>query len=239
MKDFEDLTDREVAELTEEELQAYQKMALMEAGCVIPPAPKAPDLVEPKAALRQKVYYQVQAGKGSYKSVIAGAVFETLEQAQAFINLKPFDSDYDYRVGHQYKHAEPLKDPVIEPVTLYEKEDIDKIKPILVSNETKRKEHAEEVQERDKAVESAARITEWITNKWLECRQNQRHYTAVLATFAEYLAMTENDKSVATRFLVKAYGQETLRTVVEWFGENCGLDAALLVEPEEQKGQEP
>ena len=42
-------------------------------------------------------------------------MFNTLEQAQAFIELCPYFHDYDYEVGSEFQYVKPMVEAKIQP----------------------------------------------------------------------------------------------------------------------------
>jgi hypothetical protein len=214
MKSYWDLTKKERSVLGREEVQSYLDYELMEKGILKAAAPELKAL-KPIEEIPTKTYYE-----------ICGLYFDTYEKAKQVALLRPLQKDYDYEVGSNYRYAKDPYDTDIGTVDLYDKNDLQKIRTVLVENK-EIKDHNEKLQkEYNEQKKKEEECLQNMLNDWMDCCNLKDKYQKVLDTKAEYIRMTGGDEIVAKKFLLKVYSKEDIAAAEEWFGvmihETCG-----------------
>lgn len=197
MKSYYDLSNKERAKLTYEELQPYLDVELMINGCVkvIPyesiELKKIPELTK-------KVWYKV----GEY-------VFDSIEKANSFIMLSPYRSDYEYQCGYDYKYAEEL-DSSIQQVYLYEHKQLNEIKDILIFNKQAKEKNDKLTSEYNKKSSESTKIFDGIYLDWNSCKDHIIELEKVYKTYLSYLGLTNGDENIAHNFLKKVFSDSVI-----------------------------
>lgn len=204
-----DLSERERSQLSEEEVQGMLAIQLMESGC---PQPREPELLEvPKVEFEPKDYYAVVNG---YSSI---AVFEKIEDAEAFLKLPLLEESYDYAAGSDYSFAKRM-DPKIVNKKLYTHQHVLDAKGLLERVELA-KRHNKSEQDRYSVESKAAQdAVSGVWSDWQECRVKESESYAVRRTYEEYKDLCDGDADKAFVFLVKAKGADEVVEAFEWLG---------------------
>lgn len=210
IKTYWDHTEKERSELSEEEVKALLDLHLMEKGVLKVKAPVLATIKDEPVLPKVKVFKV----SDSYSH---GVAFETIEQAQAFCDLKPLKLDYDYSMGDRYMRADPLECKISQ-VDVFERGALltaasllKEIKAAKEANEKAERVFADE----NKKVESC--LSEVWSDYWEQKHTGERH-NKLIATWNEYLKMTGNDEKIASGFLKKAFTVETINEASEWTG---------------------
>lgn len=209
MRTYWDYSEKERLALSKEEVKALLDLHLMEKGVL---KVKAPELVKIEEApvLNQHKVFKVEAG---YNAI----AFECIEEAQAFIDLKPMKLDYDYSLDSKYLRAVPLESKV-EMVMVYDRTELINASSILKSIKAAKENNDKleaEFTKANTAVESC--LNEVWNDYWL-CKNTGEKHEKLINTWKEYLAMTNGDEKVASGFLKKAFSVEKIREASEWTG---------------------
>lgn len=214
MKTYWDLSERERAAMTSEDVQRYVDAELMLKGVLkvkpleLEPVPVVPD---PDAKA-----FVVRFGS-KYGRQRVDAAFATLEAAQAFVALRPVRVDSDYLEGESVEYIAKISDPEIAEVPLFTEErknavkaDLKKAAAIKASNARRQEEYAKAIREQDDALKG-------LWEDWARCREEEAKLRDVANTFADY-KQTAGDDELAARFLAKVYPPELITEAAERFG---------------------
>lgn len=215
MKTFQDYTDLEKANLTEEEVEKLLKYELMELGVV---APQKPELLpEDEPEFEERIYYRPSLK--SYSGL--DCVFETAKEAEQFMNLKPliFSTEYpSYR--NTFADPEEIR---VEAVKVISKSDYESSKGLIegaASNKTKNKEAAEKYEE---ALQSVSAATNHIWTEWAECRNKKSEAERLTGIYDQYVEDCDGDEKIALKFLRKAFSDSEIKDAYGFLGNACPI----------------
>ena len=211
MTDFEKLTDKEVLELTEEQIAIYKKLALAAAGVRFPVKPNEPECVEEDRP-DLTVYYINQLGDK--------LIFKNIDEAQAVLNaLRAAKTigqrEYNSKIGWEYNYFEagfnrdyygnerPL---TIESTQVYSKELFSTISTNLQTNRKLREQYNKDKEAYEKILNQATEVTASINERILNVREEHARKEELKERFlTDYLPIANNDPSVAMAFMRNAY----------------------------------
>jgi hypothetical protein len=203
MKTFQDHTDLEKANLTEEEVEGLLKYELMELG-IVSPQPPTP-LPDTGPELEEKVYYQPYLK--SYSGL--DCVFATAKEAEAFLAMNPLILDTGYP-SYQNNVEDPTEFKV-ETIKAISKSDYESSKG-LVEAASKNKKANKEAQEAYEAeLSEASSAVGHIWDEWSECRKKKTKSQQIVDTYNQYLVDCDDNTEIALRFLGKAYSQNEIK----------------------------
>lgn len=213
METYFDLSEKDRATLTEQQVQTYCDIALMQAHIRKPIPPMT--MPESIRDLNVKTIQKWSAGAEEL-------LFDTREQAIAFLVLKPCTKSYDYSgAGYDFKFPKPL-DALPSPVTVYDHEDV--LAKVAELKKYREKKEEIEAAQTDFEKQSAAvnNATKGIWGDWYEMQRREREYRQVIDAFAEYKRLAGGDETIAETFLRKTYGDK-VGAAMEWFSVQEGV----------------
>lgn len=193
----------------------------MEKG-VLRPSPPTLEAVQESPLGKRKDFYTLRV-EGKYGSEeTLGICFETAEQANAFLALKPFRRDYNYETGSENAYAEPIVDSetVISP--LFEKKDVIEFSSTLKQRKAAIENNQKLEREYRSAMEKVDAASRGVWEDWYKQIDLKRQLKSIITTLGEYKTMTGGDVELATKFLKKVHSAELIQTALEWFPE-CGI----------------
>jgi len=194
--------------MTREDVQKFIDFELMSKGVLKIEAPTLQEIVP--VEIKTETFYKVQNG---YYDVIC---FRTLEEANTFLTLHPFKSDYSYEAGSRLYYASPQTDLTIQPVSLATKADYMNALAQMKANqatETANAQLEKEFQESAKAMED---VTNGLFEDWHEQQATERRAQKIPETWNRYLAMSKHDPEIATQFLLKLFTAEDIQAAAGW-----------------------
>lgn len=200
MKRYQDLTQEEKEELTEEDLEKYIKYELMELGTTPEPPGAKPTL---PGGLEFKNFYQ-----------IGGFVFRTMKDAEKMISLHPLQETYDYNIGYNVKFAKERKPDDLR-ITLVE----------FATAETVL-DHAEELaryneeydtwssknERNNRYNNNRLNVIKKITSDFENVQKLKQDRILIANTLEEYKTLAINNDA-ALKFLIKTFGKERIKAV--------------------------
>lgn len=216
MKRYWDYTERERSEMTSAQVEQLLAVELMEKGVarVDPPILDEVDKIE----VQKRTYYGAKhAGRYGTEEAF-DCVFDTAEQADAFLALKPKWRNNDYSIGTEYDTAMDsvlslASFPLCEPQNVANvRQRIDKAKTAKSSNETKLENYS-------KALKAVTTATEGVWEDWRELRQQAYEMRKLIGTFNEYVGICDGDRDKAKVFLGKAFLDGQISQAFEWFAD--------------------
>jgi len=197
MKTFNDYTDLEKANLTEEEVEGLLKFELMEQGVVAPIKPEL--LPEDEPEIEEKVYYRPSLK--SYSGL--DCAFATAKEAEAFLALSPLIFDEGYPTYR--KNVQKPEEVKVEAVKVITKADYDSAQAAIqkaADNKSRNKERTEKYEEETQKVSEA---TLHIWTAWAVCKAKKIQSQQVVDLYAQYVKDCDGNVQIALRFLGKAY----------------------------------
>ncbi len=196
MNTYWDYSDKERANLTEDEVRSLLDVELMIKGIkkVVVPILKQIEGVK----LDHEIWFRVD-----------DIYFKTIEQAQTFINLEPYNTAYEYTCGYDYRYAKPLS-KIITQENLYSHQQLLNMKEILSENKQAQEENDRMTTKYEKDIAEQNRILDTVWEDWWRCKNRQAELQKILNTKSEYLKMTEGNEELAMSFLKKIYTEEDI-----------------------------
>ncbi len=210
-----DKSERERAELQEEDVRAMLDVERMEKGLTKPrpPAMRTEPDCEPKTVQFFRVGYKSDRYYGSRE--FFDSIFFTAEDAQAFINLGPRACSSDYQTG-DVKYAVEPEDLAIEAVNIATREEINSLKPRLIERKAAREENSKSQTVYDELCTKWDSGADDIWEDWHKQRRTTEKHQSVMDTWEEYKALAGDERTAAT-FLGKAFSALDIAAAFEWF----------------------
>lgn len=208
MNSYWDLSEVDRARMTRDEVETYLGVHLMECGIAKPPQPVLEDATPPKLETTQ--FFGIQY-KGTFGKTEAPFVFDTPEQASAFIDLSPRVIRDDYRIDSKTKWVGAGDmEFTIAPVELASEAGVNVVREHLQRVSAIKDRNRRIQDEYDKALERVTQSTSQVWNDWVEQTSKLRRADVVHATYAEYRDLCDCDVVLARKFLAKAYSEERI-----------------------------
>jgi len=196
MKTFEELTNHEISELTDEQIKHYCDLACAEFGApLMPPRPGKPEPVEIEGESHLveigNWYFSPDDG-AKVMSVLASVTIHKRENWDKPYYCKIVTaSDYDY--------------PKMAGVAMLTAEQYDRHREELVKYREAVTQYESDRKAFDEAVKKRGEATDWIYKKLREARDDVSYRTTRIADFNEYFKLADGNRKTAIRFLLKAY----------------------------------
>ena len=205
-----DLSEKERAALTEEQVRAFTNYELMQNGVIR--AGELELIDEPSAPEPDLEVFVAKVGY--HRDDIA---WETAEQAKASIEGCIGQLSNHYLAGSESVHEVlPITDEAVVAVRAYStagfaraKEDLNAQKAAKAENNSRRQDHSKHLEKQDAALKGM-----W--EDWYRCIGVGRCVAKLEATRAEYLTMTGGDEKMAETFLAKAFDADEREEAAEW-----------------------
>lgn len=199
-KKFELLTDEELINLTEEQIDWYIALKKAEKGIRIlkcPESPKYREIPEPNFTVYGilDLYFKDR---------------EIAQEISDFINErieKSYTSNYDWSIDSNKCYANLFNGHLkqVEVKTLYDKDTYNSIKDILISNKKIKEAYEKIKDEYDEYNENVQELVNEIYDKINEAKKRKEDFNEYLVKIQEYLQLANGDKDVAWKFFNKAY----------------------------------
>jgi len=220
MSRYWDLTEKQRAELTQEQVQSYLTIELMERGVVMVDEPEYLPIEE--VAGPDLVVYRIACGWR--KSDFA---YRTAEEAAIAIKNAVPISDH-YVSGHTTHHVSEDTEIKIEPATIYSLDSFTRNKIMIDRNKSAETENQKMRQDYATAVKAQDEALNGLWDDWNECRGKDRVNKRIVETFNQYVQNCKGQVDIARTFLEKAYAPEQINEAFGW----CGVDAPTSTESE-------
>lgn len=209
MKQFNELTEKEINNLTQEEIDMYVKLIKAENGIKIIQKPLVPDYFKVKEP-DITVYYTEKFGKQ--------LVFEDLKEAEKLVQtLTSFEtvsqSDYNYDLGSENHYLKPAFESNygrrwddIQSMKVYSKELWNEVHELVKQNSILKKKYESEKSEYNKSLDDSLEFTTQITDKVTEIKtkfHKMNDYAYKMKH--DYMLLSDNNEKIAINFLNKAF----------------------------------
>lgn len=211
MKEFSELTNEEVSNLTPSDIEVYKKLAMARAGVKFPVKPEEPKLDNVEPDLR---VYTIDGISDRWY----GLCFEKIEDARDFVSLLIKAKGISYKRLESYNTAPYLckglpldwqdKAPSLSICSemVYSKEhyegskkSIEKRKKLLAEYDRKKTAYIE-------LLSKANAVTAEIDQRIKDVTEDLNHKKSLTIKFVnDYLPISENQTDIAMKFLEKAY----------------------------------
>lgn len=212
MKTYWDHTEAERAQMTEEQVRAFEAYELMDAGIVKATKPEPITEIKPKVQTHTVFTVKLRSG---YHTL--GVAFASPDQARNFIEsgVLALYSDWDGKESvNTIRHLDGAKIEIQEAVS---GESLDAVRAEWDRYKAAQRAYdaAEEAYEKCRDGEAQAVHAMW--EDWHKQREWHGSLARVISTFREYTA-TAGDATVAAKFLRKAFPESTITEASEVFG---------------------
>ncbi len=198
MKNFEDLSHEEKANLTEDEVNYYIDLECAERGIALLP-PGGPPIKPDKGMTADDLVLFEAGGQYFTDPADAGAVCATLNACKSRVVL-------NYISGPSYrKYAEPATDPVTSgQSTALSQELRAKLSSLIEEQERAADEYKKAQQAYDSIVSKRRDVVDEIRGAIATSRRNMARKSELATKFSRYIELAGGDKLVAARFIRQA-----------------------------------
>ena len=211
MKKINELTEKEILNLSEEEIQKMIKLRLAEEGIKIMDLPKKPELFE--ITKPDTIVYQITALGESIS-------FADINEANSVLDLLLKCSsigrvDYDYnKLGSDYKYFEKGKTMryydsnglEIKSLSVYSMKLYAEITDFAVQNKKMQEQVEKEIKEYNEINAECSDIISEIRERVSDVKTKyDRLNTLIFKLKNDYLPLADNNQEIAMNFLKKAY----------------------------------
>lgn len=188
-----DLSQSELAALTEEEIERFIQLEIAVDGIEPVECPRAISL-ENAGIVADDTAYQV-----------CGVVVRSIEDAKIIAGLPVMHEQYDYTTGYQYKWLDPTIPVKIEEVHFYKQHDVGAVKDILQRNKAKQEEYETQKRTFDKFLTDTGKIRGRVYEAVRDACQSARQVQLARETFDKYMDLASGDRTVAASFFRNTY----------------------------------
>ena len=213
MQTYWDLTEQERANLTDDEMKYYGDIELMKAGLVRPVPPKLED-VGTVDVNTTEFYCLAYEGDYGHQNTL-DLLFDTVEQANAFIALKPKKIKHDWQSGLDF--AEDIAQPSIKPTKIADTRELNRVQDTAKAIKDAKGRNEKATAEYQKLANETSKALKDIDDDHWRCHDLEREYQHILDTKAEFLRLSKGDEAIAMQFLLNKYRQEDIDAAEAWF----------------------
>lgn len=205
--------------MTSEDVEAAIRRELMEQGVVAPEPARLKELSEVEVQSAPFYVVSMKPQDATYCDEDFDAVFETIEEAQAFVDLKPRKTDYNYSIGSKYPYTKKAVGYTIRPVSFYARSDVlGRVRDILVRNKEIEKSNTEEAERYEREMKAVGEISKPIWADYYDCKNKSADLLRIVRVYKQYLEDAENNAFIAMNFLGRAFTTDQIDEAREWHG---------------------
>jgi molecular chaperone DnaK (HSP70) len=217
MKKFDELTQVELAQLTEEQIGTYIEFAMMERGIVPVECPVKPTL-ESAGITKSEVAYRVGAN-----------LYIDRDEATKAAKFKMASTNYDYSgAGYDYKWltTDEIEKSVVEEY-YYKEDDVKRMASVLRSIREKTEAYERIYKEYKEVTKKSANIKQEITNAIWEAQDYLDRVKHAQKTFDKYKELCMGGEEAAKNFFRLNFSPDMIREIL---GETIVADSENGVE---------
>jgi len=206
MKKFEELTDKEIYDLSDEQVKTYQKIELAENGIVFPVKPTEPKLEdELKPDIVIYAIPLINSRVAFTTKEDADRVLEALQQSpSAGLSDEYGIQRFSHGFGKDYNGQNRML--AVEPKEAYSSSEYERNRAIRDNNNRLTSAYKEASKKYDEQMEKVKEQLKGINEKIAVARENIRNKMRLTHIFVnDYMPIAENDIETAMRFLKLAY----------------------------------
>lgn len=229
MERYWDLSKKQRAALTREQVEAFADVELMERGVLkvpplaLEPVPDAPKPTTTVFLVKQGGYHTVEVA------------FETPEAAQAFVELKPLIRSTEWCGSAHVARTSPLGEHAVFAEQVYSDAEWKAHKAAIEQAARARGANENAERERDEALRKQQAELGDMFKDWSACREAERDHRRVVETFRDYERIADGDRYVAARFLRKVFTIDQIRDAATWFEIEIPTEELPTVAPEPER----
>ena len=219
--DFFDLTEKQMSQLTSDEVKEFVAYHLMVKGVPQPVEPVYWDIEEPD--IPSRVMYKVEfTEEDGWVSTSPDVLFDSQEEAMKAGELfckSGKISTSEYLNGSSYKYTKGPAHMKVVTVPVYTKKDIDESRSLLNQADLKRKQNEEAKRMYNRALEEADKATSDIWDAHSVACSKALDMDRIKATHTTYNELA-SDPETALLFLENTYGKDKVADYLEWENED-------------------
>lgn len=221
MQTYFDLTEKERAALTREDVERYIDVELMRVGVLrveplmLEPEPEEPEI--PRHGFAR----------------VGDLAFNNVEDARSFLVLKPRKIGRYYIGGGYYNsvaYTDALDSTIVEVVELATKDGLEEVKVALDARGAVQAENRKRRDEHDKAMKAQNEALEGMWSDWYRCKREDGGHRKVVETFESYRKLADGDADMAARFLHKMFTRQAIEDAAEY----CAVSIPSVVDAPER-----
>lgn len=219
MKRYWDLTEKERAELTREQVEEFTRYELMERGVLA----VEPLLLEPEPEVElpgKRVYYRPSTRDSRrYACDEWELCFESPEQVEAFLALMPIRIRSHWFGGTIVNAAQPwpADGGAFDVVHLAPEDAVQAAAKEYETLNAVRKRNVEAREAHEKATRAQREALSEMWDDWHRCQAKHARFGRIINTWREYQELAGDD-TTARRFLGKVFSDAEVEDAAEWFG---------------------
>lgn len=207
-----DLTEKERASLSREDLNRYVDAELMMKGVLR----IGPLELDPEAEMPEPDHRVWTVKDGYHDFPIA---FPTIAAAQAFVALGARRIENGYCGNTSVEHLSNDREFSIVEKGLFTQAGYDRARATIVAASNARKENEEKTKAHLASEKAQTEALNDMTSDWYECRNKSERMAKVIRTYRDYVK-TAGDPHTASRFLAKVFTESETMEAAEWFNES-------------------
>lgn len=205
MRRYTDLTKKELAELSQEELDRFIELELAYAGITPVMCPVKPVIKE----------IALDASEVAYE--VFGVLFKNQEDALVVSQMEVLREDYDYYgAGYAYKYLKLNDNNAVKTEKYYKKEEVLAVKDVLKGNRLLEEEYDKQKKSYDAFLKDTEAIRDSVREAVTAAHTFFQRVAAMKLQYQRYLTLAEGDEKIARNFFDSAYGilEEEYETAV-------------------------
>ncbi len=207
MKYISEMTEKEILELTDSELNRMFKLKLAMEGIPLVMAPEEPTY-DPIPEPDITVYEVSKISMMFLERIDADAVCGFMNEYAGKMKREDYDSDYNrkFLVDFDWSRYSNEKDGfTVTTKRVYSRELSSRIADAVKSNNTLEKDYKEKKTAYNKAMDEAQWVKDEIYDKWSSIKSKYSNFEDMLFKFRQYLELADNSNSTAWKFFHKAH----------------------------------
>jgi hypothetical protein len=223
MKSYWDYSEKERAALSHDQVSDLLKFELMDKGVLKPESPELLDEELPE--IRKTQFFRVTHA-GRYSREPFDIAFATVENAQAFMALKPMRILSEWQYPGDF--VKPSGELQIEVVELPTEQDHVAHRPRLAECKANKERNDKAKDEYNKAIKAVDDACDGIWEDFRDMQASDRSHRKVLEVWDQYVADCNGEEEIAFRFLQKAFVEDRIAEAFEW----CERELPSVNEPQ-------
>lgn len=218
-RNYWELSERERAALTHDDVERFGDAELMAKG-VLKVDPLVVDPEPPTPVMQTTQFYRV-----------GELLFATHEQLKTFLDLVPLKVHTQYLNGNYRESVEyaerAFEKRDIRIVELTSEDAFKAHKSALEKRSATVKANADRREKWEKALSEQNEALRGMWSDWHYCRDLDIKHRKLVETYESYTRIAGGDRSIAARFLLKAFKREQINEAAEWCGVTIELPSEL------------
>lgn len=198
MKRYNELSDQELLDLTEDKIKYLIDLELAYNGII--PALEPTEPINP--------FKDLEPTEKAYE--VGGVLYRSREDADIAAGLKAYLAEYDYfGAGYNYQWLEKVRDLSVATKNFYTQETVKAAKAQLKKYKEDKEQYDKDLKEYERFIHSQSEIESAVRSAVYAVGSKRYKIQQAVIRFGEYLKLAEGNKSIAWNFFTKAYKDST------------------------------